>query len=97
MNALCRSFLALVALIALLSTSLASESTSETTAPTAKADRVIIIGVDGGDGRTVEGFMADGILPNMSRLREMGEFSRLGTSLPAESPTAWASLNTGRN
>ena len=97
MNALCRSFLALVALIALLSTSFASEPTSETVAPKAKAERVIIIGVDGGDGRTVEGFMADGILPNMSRLRDMGEFSRLGTSLPAESPPAWASLNTGRN
>ncbi|MDG1499747.1 MAG: alkaline phosphatase family protein [Planctomycetota bacterium] len=97
MNALCRTFLALTALIALVAPSFASESKTEATAPAAKADRVIIIGVDGGDGRTVEGFMADGILPNMSRLREMGGFSWLGTSLPAESPTAWASLNTGRN
>ena len=62
-----------------------------------EAERVLILGVDGGDGRTVEEMMDRGELPNMQRLREMGTFARLGTSLPAESPTAWASLNTGRN
>jgi len=66
-------------------------------ASNAEADRVIVIGVDGGDGRTVEEMMDKGELPNMQRLRDMGTFARLGTSLPAESPTAWASLNTGRN
>lgn len=66
-------------------------------ASASEADRVIIIGVDGGDGRTVEEMMDKGELPNMQRLRDMGTFARLGTSLPAESPTAWASLNTGRN
>ncbi len=94
MNALCRSFLAIFAL-SVVTVSVANASESPPLKP--KADRVIILGVDGGDGRTVEGFMADGILPNMSRLRDMGEFARLGTSIPAESPTAWASLNTGRN
>lgn len=69
-------------------------------APLARAsatDRVIVIGVDGGDGRTVEAMMDAGELPNMSRLREMGTFAPLGTALPADSPTAWASLNSGRN
>lgn len=61
------------------------------------ANRVIVIGVDGGDGRTVEAMMDAGELPNMARLRDMGTFAPLGTALPADSPTAWASLNSGRN
>ena len=59
--------------------------------------RVIVIGFDGGDGRTVENMMDAGELPNMQRLREQGTFARLGTSVPNESPTSWASLNTGQN
>lgn len=58
---------------------------------------MIVIGVDGGDGRLVEELMDDGQLPNMSRLRDMGSFARLGTQVPNESPTAWAALNSGRN
>lgn len=81
-----------LALLALASPALASG------APTAKqVERVILIGVDGGDGRTVEAMMDAGELPNMARLREMGTFAPLGTALPADSPTAWASLNSGRN
>ena len=97
MNAHCRCFLALLALLSFVPFALAGIAEGEFESSKPKVDRVIILGVDGGDGRTVEGFMADGILPNMSRLRDMGEFARLGTSIPAESPTAWASLNTGRN
>ncbi len=70
---------------------------SAVSAPSGEASRVIVIGVDGGDGHTVKTMMDAGDLPNMKRLRDMGAFAPLGTALPADSPTAWASLNSGRN
>ena len=72
-------------------------STATSSAPAPAAERVILIGVDGGDGRLVEQYMDEGRLPNMARLREQGSFARLGTQVPNESPTAWAALNSGRN
>lgn len=65
--------------------------------PAAPDSRVVILGFDGADGRTVEELMDAGELPNLRRLREQGSFARLGTSVPNESPTSWASLNTGQN
>jgi len=59
--------------------------------------RVVVLGFDGADARTVERLMAAGQLPNLSKLREQGTFAALGTTSPAESPTAWASLNSGQN
>ncbi len=59
--------------------------------------RLVILGFDGADGRTVEEMMAKGELPNLTRLRDGGTFARLGTSVPNESPTSWASLNSGQN
>ncbi|MFT5285722.1 MAG: putative AlkP superfamily phosphohydrolase/phosphomutase [Planctomycetota bacterium] len=75
-----------------------SSSTLEAKSPSkGPDDRLIVLGFDGGDGRTVEEMMDAGELPNMQRLREQGTFARLGTSVPNESPTSWASLNTGQN
>ncbi len=59
--------------------------------------RVIVLGFDGADARTVDAMMARGELPNLARLRERGVFAPLGTTNPAESPVAWASLNSGMN
>lgn len=59
--------------------------------------RVIVLGFDGADGRTVAEMMDKGELPNLAKLREQGTFAPLGTTDPAESPVAWASLNSGRN
>jgi predicted AlkP superfamily phosphohydrolase/phosphomutase len=63
----------------------------------AEANRVIVLGFDGADGRTAKSLMDAGQLPNLSRLAEQGTFAPLGTTNPAESPVSWASLNTGRN
>src|SRR5436190_5901440 len=62
-----------------------------------KARRVVIIGLDGQDPELNEKWMNEGLLPNFSRLRESGAFARLGTTLPAESPVAWSSFQTGCN
>ncbi len=62
-----------------------------------KAKRVVIVGLDGQDPELTEKWMNEGLLPNFSRLREQGTFARLGTTLPAESPVAWSSFQTGCN
>jgi len=41
--------------------------------------------------------MDRGELPNLARLRETGTFAPLRTTIPAESPVSWASLNSGQN
>lgn len=62
-----------------------------------RAKRVVIVGLDGQDPELTEKWMNEGLLPNFSRLREKGAFARLGTTLPAESPVAWSSFQTGCN
>jgi predicted AlkP superfamily phosphohydrolase/phosphomutase len=57
--------------------------------------KVIIIGVDGMDPRLAEEMMAAGELPNLARLRAAGGFSSLGTSIPPQSPVAWANFING--
>ena len=39
--------------------------------------------------------MEEGILPNLSKLREDGTYTRLGTTWPPLSPVAWSSFSTG--
>ncbi len=66
--------------------------------PLAKRERkVLVLGLDGLDARLVERGLAEGKLPHLSRLRERGGYSRLLSSVPPQSPTAWASVITGTN
>jgi len=62
-----------------------------------KANRLVIVGLDGLDPRLVDRMMGDGKLPNFERLREMGSYSRLETTTPPLSPVAWSSFQTGVN
>ncbi|HXJ76110.1 MAG TPA: alkaline phosphatase family protein [Candidatus Dormibacteraeota bacterium] len=62
-----------------------------------RARRVVIVGLDGQDPGLTEKWMEAGLLPNFARLRATGTFARLGTTLPAESPVAWSSFQTGCN
>ena len=59
--------------------------------------RVIVLGLDGQDPNLTEKLMEQGELPNFKKLCEAGSYSRLGTSLPAESPVAWSCFQTGSN
>lgn len=59
--------------------------------------RVLIVGLDGQDPDLTDSFLKEGILPNFQRLQEMGSYHRLRTTLPAESPVAWSSFQTGCN
>jgi len=61
----------------------------------AKVRRLIFLGLDGLDPRLAERFMAEGKLPNLSRLKEQGSFHRLRTTFPSLSPVAWSTFATG--
>jgi len=63
----------------------------------AKVQRLIFLGLDGLDPGLTERFMAEGKLPNLSRLKQQGSFHRLRTTCPALSPVAWSTFATGVN
>lgn len=60
--------------------------------------KVLIIGFDGLDPHLLETFMKQGKLPAFSRfLSGGGDFRRLRTSNPPQSPVAWSNFITGMN
>jgi predicted AlkP superfamily phosphohydrolase/phosphomutase len=59
--------------------------------------RAIFIGFDGQDARITERMMAEGKLPNYSKLADRGCFRRLRTTFPSITPVAWSSFTTGTN
>lgn len=59
------------------------------------AGKVIIIGIDGMDARLSVKMMEEGRLPNFARLHARGGFRLLGTSIPPQSPVAWANFING--
>src|SRR5579864_5811849 len=63
----------------------------------ARVKKLIFLGLDGFDPGLAERYMAEGKLPNLSRLKEQGGFSRLRTTFPALSPVAWSTFATGVN
>ncbi|UCF05106.1 MAG: alkaline phosphatase family protein [bacterium] len=66
-------------------------------AATRNGTKLVVLGFDGLDPKTMESLMAQGKLPNFSRLRDEGCFHRLATTNPSQSPVAWAGFATGRN
>ncbi len=61
----------------------------------AAGKKVIVVGVDGMDPVLSETMMKNGELPHLSRLRDAGGFSPLGTSIPPQSPVAWSNFING--
>ncbi len=59
--------------------------------------KVIVIGLDGLEPTIVESMLQRGELPNLGRIRQMGSYSRLKTTYPAQTPVAWSSFATGTN
>lgn len=58
---------------------------------------VIILGYDGLDYDLTARLMAEGRLPNFSRLAQSTPLQKLGTSVPPQSPVAWSNFITGRD
>ncbi len=57
--------------------------------------RLVIVGFDGQDPRLTDRFLAEGKLPNLKRLSEMGCYQRLASTYPSITPVAWSSFSTG--
>ncbi len=61
----------------------------------AAGKKVIVIGIDGMDPRLCASMMAAGLLPNLTKLSQAGGFKPLGSSVPPQSPVAWANFING--
>ncbi len=59
--------------------------------------KVMVLGIDGMDPQLVKQYMRQGKMPNTRKLVEMGDFRTLKTSIPPQSPVAWANFITGMN
>ncbi|MCK5377732.1 MAG: alkaline phosphatase family protein, partial [Acidobacteria bacterium] len=59
--------------------------------------RLIVVGFDGQEPRITERMMAEGRLPNFSKLAEQGCYSKLQSTFPSITPVAWSSFTTGAN
>lgn len=60
-------------------------------------EKAIFLGIDGLDHAMMSDMIRAGALPNFASLADLGVFSRLQTSNPAQSPVAWSSMATGNN
>ena len=58
--------------------------------------RIVVLGLDGMDPQTVDLLMAEGKMPNFSRLRQEGAYARLESSKPILSPIIWTTIATGK-
>ena len=59
--------------------------------------RTVFLGFDGAAADRTEKLMAEGKLPNLAALAKRGGYAPLATTIPAQSPVAWASMTTGEN
>lgn len=59
--------------------------------------RVIVLGIDGMDPVLLGKMMQTGKMENFERLASQGGFKNLATSMPPQSPVAWANFITGMN
>jgi predicted AlkP superfamily phosphohydrolase/phosphomutase len=60
---------------------------------TARGKRILVLGIDGMDPAFLERHWDS--LPNLNHLRQIGDFERLGTTIPPQSPVAWSTVMTG--
>lgn len=56
-----------------------------------------MIGLDGLEPSIVEPMLAAGELPHLASLRGSGDYRRLATTTPAQTPVAWSTFATGTN
>jgi predicted AlkP superfamily phosphohydrolase/phosphomutase len=61
--------------------------------PNSGTPQIIVLGIDGMDPKFVEAHFD--ALPNLRALVRDGEFKRLGTTIPPQSPVAWSTFITG--
>ena len=57
--------------------------------------RILILGMDGMDPILLQRYMDEEKLPHFKQLAEQGHFKPLATSMPPQSPVAWANVISG--
>jgi len=57
--------------------------------------KYLVLGLDGMDIKLASTFMRLGLLPNFSKLAQMGTLTTAATSYPPQSPVAWSSFSVG--
>jgi len=66
------------------------------TVPTqVRQHRVLVLGVDGMDPVLLQDLFDAGEMPNFARVAAAGSFTKLGTSMPPQSPVAWSNFICG--
>ncbi len=63
----------------------------------AKVKKVIFLGLDGLEPTLTEKYMAEGKMPHLAKLKDLGQYSKLRTTFPPLSPVAWSTFATGSN
>ncbi len=89
--------LAALGLLALVDVGALSSCGKRTISSAARERKLLVLGLDGLDPRGINRLLREDKLPNMRRLMEMGGYRTLGSSLPPQSPVAWATFTTGRD
>lgn len=74
-----------------------SPSAIRTYGKTATPKKMLVLGFDGMDPHLTNLWMSQGKLPAFQRLISRGGFSKLGTSIPPQSPVAWSNFIAGTN
>jgi predicted AlkP superfamily phosphohydrolase/phosphomutase len=60
-------------------------------------NKVVILGIDGLDPEILSKGLEGNLLPNFLKLKKTGSYSKLATTVPPQSPVAWASFTTGKS
>jgi hypothetical protein len=80
---------------ALLTAACGTSSTNRSTPAAASGRPVIFIGLDGADWQLLDGYIANGAMPNLAALVGEGTSGMLETIRPPLSPLIWTSMMTG--
>ncbi len=59
--------------------------------------KVVVLGFDGADPTLVRKYMAEGVMPNLTRLAAQGTFKNLKVTNPPQTPVSWGAFMTGLN
>ncbi|HVX66969.1 MAG TPA: alkaline phosphatase family protein [Bryobacteraceae bacterium] len=81
--------------LVLLAIALACGAGCRRTPAAASGKRIVVLGIDAMDPAFLERHWDS--LPNLRGLRASGDFRRLATTIPPQSPVAWSTFTTGMN
>lgn len=82
-------------IIVCVAIALLAACSSKSPLPKQHETKLVILGVDGMDYHFTRKLIDEGRLPNLAKLAERGDFKKLATTDPPQSPVAWSTFITG--